>query len=1598
MNYDGDIIFEDNDDESWSALTEDVSERTHGTPFSPVVFERRVRDYGPGRPSSNSNNKNEDAVILAQSRQSQTNHSRVRIVDNRSRAPVLGMLRNDENNRDIDDGHRNSNNMDYLPSRHFQQFVDTKPSSLRTFSLQRDQEHQISALSNWSEIQSPSNESQNTLSTIRSVRSVASTRSRRSAVSHHTSTGLSILHGEVINLEGKAVYAKNAALSMRSNIQEANISGMEIGGGVGSTFISDQRQSGGHHSFISSHGFSSIQQEKYQGNGSDPVFTFGNATEQIQRHATKFGKDAKKGVVKIKGRATSVAKQIMTKYYRPPLSPRSRELKDLDYLKRSHKDKFKHLKVPNGNDMDENESFLSKYNGDDDEDFFDFVIVLTPQESYEYWSNLLDFREEYLGLDSSDVWEREQNSPTNTTDSRASGAKSSPENNSAEGIYYQSPLSSDSDENVRDFSTPLTGLLRRKSVRRTPLSKTPSRRISRQVSRIFDSHQKSRFSQYPRSNLLRSPFDGTPYRKGPGRLSMFERAIHSPTQMSSRSRTFSQHSYFSQSNHTNSQSETGKETETVSETPLTKMSRHPPPSVRRRFGNPEKRKASGNMFSPPVRALKRGVTSDKFEIPLNDSVRSSGIVKKILKIEVKNDTEGGEENENPNIARTVEEMPNPVIPRGFVVRRNGMMRFLSALQNGIVLLRHRPNKEAMFCKLSSDNGGETIKYQMIGSEEAMPALKSQRIRYNRNFDESTSPTSLRAACAAWSCEEGPNDNDSDNKFIPDHVASQKYRQKFNREHGVLKHLFDVAINEALSGGVDAKDIVALHPATKVDRRQPGFEKEELGTASLRRSLSQYDNEFSFSLITSGAHRFIKSPSDNLTDAWQQGDGSEHLFKTLDFEAATEGEYWLVLRGLLLLYRDAMNKKHNSNGTTGIGGGEPNGIAGGETTQENRLQQDMFVEPSMVGCIEKLVVKMRKLDDDYIRGAVMPGAVPPPSDYFLGFKSPGTQIWSRLRWAGLETQRVFSADPRKVMIKIRCPEDRLTDLAEVLRLKIKTKEGSYAPFHEDAAHIFKSHEDLLDIPNMYRAGMASLLRSKDRQTIIDFIIGSRIRDSGAELTQASPVGKMIEAKVPLHMPRKLDSLYSSWVLYWKREHWTGIQASESPKSRQSSVEEGTYLREDEDGNPSKDHRPIPNILTRFFVEAFNQPLDAIEEYFGEQVTFYFAWMQHCSIHLLFLAFFGMIVTLCQVIDDDSDDKSGNHWLLPWWSLTVMIWTFIVLLNWRKRSNALSYQWGSMDYKEVETNRPEFFGTYMRDPITDEWVIKYPRWKRWLKYLISFPISMFFTGFSMFLILLVHANRDLLLAQYLDANYHIGDNSTSGFANNTDSEYKFEFSLKNIGEKQLVGNIPLTSDLLSKPTYWIIMFGLPCILGLCIPILNIILMNLSVLLNDFENYRTDAEYRTQLIVKVFGFRFMSQFGTVYYYAFMAADIYTPTSFEDGMIRMSTSLMIYTTVAHWWNIFLQVYVFMGIRNIRHYFYHRRLRKELKNIELLEEEYSTNERCDAEVREIMLINKRILLDQAQDEIWMEVMCPPQDSFPEYITAVVQFSFVACFSVVLPW
>ena len=874
----------------------------------------------------------------------------------------------------VDDSSRDSygRSMNYFPSKYLdkpspqlssqrypqqRQVVPASPSTSMRYSssLQMQKQQQRSPFPQIPP--SPAGSSQSS-ATFHSNYSQFSTDSRRqrSTMSYRSSTSMSLLHGEVINLEGSRILSDHSKYSASHTIIPDKImplqdiddleqgclgplEGLEIGGarslsGLRSVPI-----------VIGGGGGSSTRE-----NRPTPLIALGIKSSKrlvsgIQ-HVQQLGRTTHKEIKKL-GAATTAVTKRMLHYYRPPLSPRAQDLENLSYLQQAHKAKVGRL-MENSLDL---------------EDHYDFVLVLTPQEVYRYWADLLDFREEHLGVEGLVDPTIESSAYPITIESASTG--------STDSTCDRSDPVVEEEEEARDFSTPLTGIYRRRG--RTPSTKT-----------LLQPHSEPRVSL---ATSLFSPEHPSTTKRLKSRLSMFEKAvgiIHSPNPTPRKLDDSEQE----QDNFTPIQA---KNNPTRPSTATT--------SVRRRWGNRTMNAQGGpngsiaNLFSPPVKSLTRGNAS-----VVKTRVSSIPTAAKTTADALEDNTE----NCDPNRILKEEEIPNQVIPRGIAARTNGMLKFLSSLKRGIVVRRHRSNKDAVYCKIFSNDGGDTIQYQLVDTEEAMVAFKEQRVRYNRKVTHSSSPSSVRAISREWSCLDGPGDGSPVHKFkVPDHVAAQRYREKFSREHGVKKRLLDLATKAANSGMIRAADIVAVHPASHHDPRHPGVRKGELGTFTLRRSNSDQFTPNTFSIVTEVGQRFggkAKTTGAAASDnKWYSGEGSELNFKTLDFEAATEGEYWLIFRGFLLLHRDAAVGRFAAKRKAGIGGGTLRNREDGEECDqlENQLQRDVFKEPVTVGCLERLVVKYRKLDDSYFKGEVLNSAVPPPSDYFLGFKSPGTQVSFRV---------------------------------------------------------------------------------------------------------------------------------------------------------------------------------------------------------------------------------------------------------------------------------------------------------------------------------------------------------------------------------------------------------------------------------------------------------------------------------------------------------------------------------------------------------------------------------------------------------------------------
>lgn len=337
--------------------------------------------------------------------------------------------------------------------------------------------------------------------------------------------------------------------------------------------------------------------------------------------------------------------------------------------------------------------------------------------------------------------------------------------------------------------------------------------------------------------------------------------------------------------------------------------------------------------------------------------------------------------------------------------------------------------------------------------------------------------------------------------------------------------------------------------------------------------------------------------------------------------------------------------------------------------------------------------------------------------------------------------------------------------------------------------------------------------------------------------------------------------------------------------------------------------------------------------------------------------------------------------------MMLWSFYVMVSWKQRQNYLAHRWGSLNYKEEETTRPQHYGEYRKCDITGEWTVYYPPWKRWFKYSVSVPLTFISTcGFSL-VILILYANRDIWLARYF------GDKKSESLY------LSFDWSWRSIGKTKSINAVKLTEKVVRDPHFWYINAGFPVLMGLLLPIFNFILFRISIILNDFENHRTESQYRNALIIKIFASRFVAYFAALYYYTFLSIGR-DMKGIESGLLRVSTSLFVYLTVSQWWNIFLIIYVPLLYQRWRLHNDRMKLRGEIRELEALEMDDSiliNASVATGKARRRKLQNKRILLEQAQSVLWEELILPQYDPFFDYVQAVMHFAYAACFSSVLP-
>ncbi|XP_023221266.1 anoctamin-7-like isoform X1 [Centruroides sculpturatus] len=281
-------------------------------------------------------------------------------------------------------------------------------------------------------------------------------------------------------------------------------------------------------------------------------------------------------------------------------------------------------------------------------------------------------------------------------------------------------------------------------------------------------------------------------------------------------------------------------------------------------------------------------------------------------------------------------------------------------------------------------------------------------------------------------------------------------------------------------------------------------------------------------------------------------------------------------------------------------------------------------------------------------------------------------------------------------------------------------------------------------------------------------------------------------------------------------------------------------------------------TKFFKR---QPLPLIRDYFGEKITFYFAWVGTLIISLFIPAVLGVAVfiygVITRLVNDEEiifkngtvikDDRKGflygidviksssDNIFTPAFAFIICLWGTIFLEVWKRKQATLAHQWHVENFDMAEQERPQYYGTECyQDPFTRQMKEYYPFRRRFLKYLFSSFILVI-----MVCVVFISVTSVILYRLYTDVNV----------------------CKENTKCKMLHGTvIAATLNTIS------------------IMILGRIYNFLAVKLTDWENHQTQSAYNDALIIKLFAFQFANTYTSLFYIAFFRKDLG-----ENGMFGM-------------------------------------------------------------------------------------------------------------------
>uniref|UniRef100_A0AAV1TX72 Anoctamin transmembrane domain-containing protein n=1 Tax=Peronospora matthiolae TaxID=2874970 RepID=A0AAV1TX72_9STRA len=240
----------------------------------------------------------------------------------------------------------------------------------------------------------------------------------------------------------------------------------------------------------------------------------------------------------------------------------------------------------------------------------------------------------------------------------------------------------------------------------------------------------------------------------------------------------------------------------------------------------------------------------------------------------------------------------------------------------------------------------------------------------------------------------------------------------------------------------------------------------------------------------------------------------------------------------------------------------------------------------------------------------------------------------------------------------------------------------------------------------------------------------------------------------------------------------------------------------------------------------QPLHKIRYYFGEKIALYFAWLEFYTKMLIFPAIAGVITFVYIEARQAATGTNEQGYILIAFAVFVVIWSSLFSELWRRKNGLLDSLWGLSGLQESFRYRPQFRGTKSYHPVTDaEEVTFESKTKRRRAFVVSVLVVTLMVG-----IVVLALFGLFVLKHWINSTDHLDKHHVS-------AEYRTTLT-----------------------------FGVTVANAIQILVLNMVYRNVARKLNDLENHRTDAEYESYLIIKVFLFQFCNSFASFFYIAFV------------------------------------------------------------------------------------------------------------------------------------